>query len=245
MFLHKHPEVPKGQFKDVSLSSQPSSRSYSVELFVFRGVRSIYNTKLSHVSKETKDYVDHQCDKDPRFYTGHVGISIDHGKHIYGWNPLLPPTNVLSLQQALQRLKEGATFPGILTDDTIVFQKASNFYKKNGWDTRVIQIQIASFTSNNYKEYRRIKHTLYKLHSQPNGEHGWKYSFPKNHHKQHQKTQQQQQLMDTTSITSTSKATETYFDPFTANCATFPKVVLGLNIPHDSGKMDQYVKHAK
>ena len=50
-------------------------------------------------------------------FAGHTGASTDGGTTIYGFNPA---GGGLSVWQLLDRLKNGAAFPGIVRDDTAV-----------------------------------------------------------------------------------------------------------------------------
>jgi hypothetical protein len=55
-------------------------------------------------------------------YAGHAGVSTDSDKAIYGFNP---DFGNVPISQAMQRLRNGEAFPGIVRDDTRVFAEAA------------------------------------------------------------------------------------------------------------------------
>lgn len=54
-------------------------------------------------------------------FTGHTGISTDGGTTVYGFNP---NTGGRAAWEVFDRLKSGAAFPGVVTDDTAAFAAA-------------------------------------------------------------------------------------------------------------------------
>jgi hypothetical protein len=56
-------------------------------------------------------------------YAGHTGVSIDGRKTIYGFNPD-PPSN-RRISDVMDDLSAGLAFPGIVRDDTPIFDAAS------------------------------------------------------------------------------------------------------------------------
>ena len=58
---------------------------------------------------------------DGLLFAGHTGVSTDGGTTIYGFNPDL---DHIPFWQLLDRLKNGAAFPGVVRDDTNVFFQA-------------------------------------------------------------------------------------------------------------------------
>jgi len=55
----------------------------------------------------------------PYRITGHVGYSLDDGRTIYGFGP---DVGEMSAFEAVQSLRQGNRYPGIITDDTPVFR---------------------------------------------------------------------------------------------------------------------------
>ena len=60
----------------------------------------------------------------PYVVTGHVGYSFDGGKTIYGFGPKMP--DGISAFEAVQSLRNGASYPGVITDDTAIFRSIAN-----------------------------------------------------------------------------------------------------------------------
>lgn len=59
----------------------------------------------------------------PYVVTGHVGYSFDGGRQIFGFGPKVPEG--MSAYDAAQSLRDGASYPGIITDDTAVFRSVA------------------------------------------------------------------------------------------------------------------------
>ncbi|MCE3602670.1 PAAR domain-containing protein [Massilia sp. P8910] len=59
----------------------------------------------------------------PYEVTGHVGYSLDGGKTIYGFGPDVPKN--MTAFEAVQSLREGTMYKGIITDDTAVFAEVA------------------------------------------------------------------------------------------------------------------------
>lgn len=55
-------------------------------------------------------------------YSGHTGVSAEMDTTIYGFNP---DTGTLKSWQAMQSLRNGDAFPGVVRDDTQVFSSAA------------------------------------------------------------------------------------------------------------------------
>jgi hypothetical protein len=53
-------------------------------------------------------------------YTGHVGISLDKGKTIYGFGPEVSGNE--TKMDVISNLKNHQTYPGVITDDTTLFR---------------------------------------------------------------------------------------------------------------------------
>ncbi|MNM75532.1 hypothetical protein D3C81_873230 [compost metagenome] len=82
----------------------------TVSLFGYRGAGS------------TKDLLSVEAPH-PYVVTGHVGYSFDGGKTIYGFGPKVP--SGMSGYEAVQSLRNGERYPGIITNDTAVFESVA------------------------------------------------------------------------------------------------------------------------
>jgi RHS repeat-associated protein len=70
---------------------------------------------------------------EPLIYAGHVGISFDSGKTIYGFTPFAPG---LSNAEIIDVLKQHKSFPGQVLDDTALFHRAQDLAEQ-GYRTQV------------------------------------------------------------------------------------------------------------
>jgi|GEM_PF-3145620 len=95
-------------FKRVDVADIPAP---TVSIFGFRGAGS---TKDLLAADPPHPYV----------VTGHVGYSFDSGATIYGFGPKV--ADGMSAYDAVQSLRNGTSYPGIITDDTAVFQSVAN-----------------------------------------------------------------------------------------------------------------------
>ena len=103
------------------MSAVPQCRIVTVHLF--RGNRGALGQKVR------KALDDEQYGRGPGpslteclLYAGHTGVTTDPNRAIiYGFNPFFGKT---PLWQAMQRMRNGAAFPGNVTNDTLVFAEA-------------------------------------------------------------------------------------------------------------------------
>ena len=98
------------------------SQCRSVFVSTFRGDRSAL---AKRVRKELDDQK-HGRGNGPKpieclLYAGHTGVSIDRKRTIYGFNPNFGKA---PLWQAMERLRNGEAFRGVVLDDTQVFLAA-------------------------------------------------------------------------------------------------------------------------
>lgn len=74
---------------------------------------------------------------DPRLRFGHVGLSFDGGKTIFGFNPHKPAG--VSMEAFVRRLRAGESFPGAVRDDTQVFILAI----EHGLRLETVKVQLS------------------------------------------------------------------------------------------------------
>ncbi|CAN1596855.1 filamentous hemagglutinin [Pseudomonas mediterranea] len=82
----------------------------TVSLYGFRGAGSTSDL----LAESTHPYV----------ITGHVGYSLDGGKTIYGFGPSV--SEGMSAYEAIQSLRNGTSYPGVISDDTFIFESVAN-----------------------------------------------------------------------------------------------------------------------
>lgn len=125
-----------------------------IEIYGFRGT-----------GKTAEEFIE----TDPLIYAGHIGISFDRGKTIYGFTPFAPG---LSNTEAIEVLKQHQSFPGQVLDDTSLFHRAQNLAEQ-GYRTQVY-VQSISVSK---ADFARIKEqVLNELSSGPLP--NKRYAFP-------------------------------------------------------------------
>jgi hypothetical protein len=97
----------------------------TITVFAFRGDRS---RAFAVVFLKALDDEKHRRGPGPTaveclLFAGHVGVSMDGGTTIYGFNP---DGGTLPVWQWMDCLKNGDAFPGIVRDDTGMFAAARN-----------------------------------------------------------------------------------------------------------------------
>jgi hypothetical protein len=96
----------------------------TVQVVLFRGDRS--GPFAARIKRELDDQKNNKLGVKPSaldclLLAGHTGVSTDGETTIYGFNP---DTTGILLWQLMEGLKNGDSFPGIVTDDTAVFAAA-------------------------------------------------------------------------------------------------------------------------
>lgn len=102
-------------------STPPPCRS--VNVFLFRGDRSRAMAASFQIAldDEKTGRGSGPTIMDCQLFAGHIGVSLDSGMTIWGFNP----DHVgIPVWQLLDRLKNGDAFPGVVRDDTPVFAAA-------------------------------------------------------------------------------------------------------------------------
>ena len=125
-----------------------------IEIYGFRGT-----------GRTAEEFIE----SDPLIYAGHIGISFDRGKTIYGFTPSAPG---LSNSEAIEVLKQHKSFPGQVLDDTALFHRAQNLAEQ-GYRTQVY-VQPVSVSKANFDRIKR--QVLNELHSGPMP--NKRYAFP-------------------------------------------------------------------
>ncbi|WP_444942008.1 RHS repeat-associated core domain-containing protein [Microbulbifer sp. ZKSA004] len=109
---------PVGWIDPHGLTSEKESPTRStkayIQIYAFRGGGPLAK----------KNFVENpDPQRRPEVYTGHVGISIDGGKTIYGFGPNVP--SGMTKQEAINSLLNGDLYPGIIHEDTLLFREAA------------------------------------------------------------------------------------------------------------------------
>jgi hypothetical protein len=103
------------------MNAAPPCRIVTVVTFPGSRSRAFVATFLKALDAEKNASGPGPSPLDGLLYAGHTGVSLDSGKTVLGFHP---DTGNLPAWQALDRLKRGEAFPGVVTDDTAVFAAA-------------------------------------------------------------------------------------------------------------------------
>lgn len=85
------------------------------------GLPSGYTTIIVYGFRGSSELYEELYRADLRYKYGHVGISLDYGKTIYGFNPWIEDGT--PEEQAKRDLRNGVSFPGKVEDDTLIFDE--------------------------------------------------------------------------------------------------------------------------
>jgi hypothetical protein len=112
--------------KQPLLAKAPKCRTVTV--YTFRGDRGAFGVGVRRALDDQRDGLGNgPTTTDCLLWAGHTGVSTDSDKTIYGFNPDIGKTPIW---QAMQHLLSGDAFPGIVRDDTPVFQAAKGLKLK-------------------------------------------------------------------------------------------------------------------
>lgn len=216
------------------VAALPESNVATVELWGFRGVRSIKKAGDPRARlpdewtpQEHAD-VEREAAREPLLAAGHVGISFDGGDTIYGLTPEW--RGKMTLEECRQRLVNHEILPGIVDEDTEAFTRARELADANGWNTeleRVVVMYDRATQPHLVEEVERIR-------SLPPGA-VFGYTFPSKEPGQNGQHFQGGASYD---------GRFTYCSDQVSNCATWPSK-LGVPIPESSGNMARYMPELK
>ncbi|HEY3805952.1 MAG TPA: hypothetical protein VGL61_25260 [Kofleriaceae bacterium] len=195
----------------------PSPNAATVELWGFRGVRTIKGRPRAEWTEGEQKEVEAAKNNDPLLYAGHVGISVDGGKTIIGFTPNRPED--MDMPAFLRSLFAHDAYPGIVGDDTSVFERAREKSAK-GWNTEPISVVELVDKPAKLKAAAQVA----AMSGMTSGEHGLGYSFP----------------MPSPSGSEHFASSNGYPADQVRNCATFPEKV-GVPIPEPSGNLGAYM----
>lgn len=171
-----------------------------VQLFGFRGVAS--NPQYANEQQLIK--------------WGHVGISFDGGKTIYGFHPSeISLSQFKSPELAISYLRNGGTLPGQVYNDTSIFLRAAQLADQGAIITTVYRLPIPVSEA----EYNSIRASVISQVENPS------------------LTTAEYSLPDTDGPVS-------YMPAGYNNCATWPQL-FGLPIPELSGHLKYYIEAMK
>ncbi len=195
----------------------PVPNATTVELWGFRGVRTIHGRPRAEWTAAEVAEVELAKQAEPLIYAGHVGISLNGGKTVFGLTPKTPDS--MGVNEALRSLMSHEAFPAKVRDDTHVFELAQH-YAAQGWNTQPIS---AVELVDSAKKLQMVDDVARMTGMAP-GEHGIGYSFP----------------LDTPEHGEHYAPSNGFAAGCVRNCATYPAKV-GLSIPEQSGNLKRYM----
>ena len=214
----------------------PESNVGTVEIYGYPGVRHIKGRKLDLESpgKEVED----AGIEDPLVRAGHVAISFDGGKTVYGFTPKPDETQFLDadgefdVRLVVDALRAGTVIPGQVLPDNAHYDFAAKHAKK-GWDTKLTRAVVAFDPAERQAILSRV---LQEQVATDTGAHAHGYGFPP------------KKPTDGTPYQPYKDSRATNGQDFTAacvgNCAKWPELV-GMPIPEESGRMQDYMRELK
>jgi hypothetical protein len=195
----------------------PAPNAATVELWGFRGVRTIQGRPRAEWTAEEAAEVELVTQEAPLIYAGHIGVSVDGGKTIFGLTPSNP--DQLPVREFLRTLMAHEAYPAVLGKDTDVFRLAAK-YADEGWNTR--PVSVVELVDKPQK--LEIAAKVAEMSGMEPGEHGLGYSFP----------------LDRPEAGQHYAASNGFAADCIRNCATFPAKI-GVPIPEPSGDLKQYM----
>jgi len=200
----------------------PAPNVATMEYHGFRGVRSVNGRQLQELSPEQRAEVDAITKMYPLLKYGHVGVSLDGGKTIWGFTPDRESRPDMSDEEFVALISSNVPVPGLVKDDTEIFRLAEKYMHEFGWNTDVItSVQVVD--SEQKAALRDQVERMSGNGGKGEGDgHGKNYQFPYDQPRQG----------------------SNYAGSECRNCATFMEF-LGLPIPESTGILAEYIPALK
>ncbi len=201
----------------------PAPNVATVEIYGYLGAKEINGRKLSEMSPEEVEAVKTEANEEsPLLLAGHVAVSFDGGKTLYGFTPKPDPS--LSVEDVIAMLKTGQVFPGQVQIDTKHYEIAAKKAAERGWKIDQKRVVV---TFDPAEQPVLARRALDEMAASRRDEHTHGYKFPPR------------------DLSAPGDAVGTNGQPFAgeciANCATWPKYV-GVPLPESSGRMTEYMR---
>ncbi len=152
-------------------SLEPDIEATAIQIHAFRGVREIAGRGRADWTNQEREEVAEETTLDPLLWAGHVGVSFDGGRTIYGFTPELPERT--RADEFLSRLAQHEAFPGLVLPDTKHFADADRLAAESGWNTSVVVVSVLVGRD----EKRALQKTIEGL-AEAADSHGEFYAFP-------------------------------------------------------------------
>jgi hypothetical protein len=150
----------------------PAPNVGTVELIAYSGVRHIEGRPEKQWTEAEVAEVESFGEQDPLIKAGHVGISFDGGKTVYG---MTPETNGMPLAEVIARLKRNELFPGNVLIDNRHFELARERAASRGWDTDVTRAIVTFDPSEQSGIYKDVTQ---RANDAAGGQYDQAYTWP-------------------------------------------------------------------
>lgn len=196
----------------------PAPNASIVQFYGFRGLKFVDGVYWKELPPDKLAFVQQMFQQDPLLHYGHVGVSFDGGRTIYGLTPPIKGTAELTPAMVKERVENHIPVPGIIGDDTATFERARALVA-HGWDLE-ITVAAQSLDEATLQVAFDMNRGLARTPGQQHGkEYQWPYEKPNEHG-------------------------DYYANASTRNCATYPEMI-GLCVPEQSGQLRDYIPKLK
>lgn len=200
---------------DTGAIGLPPPNAATIEIWGFRGVRKIDGRPKSEWTAEENKAVEDIKGRDPLMFAGHVGLSFDGGKTIYGFLPAKP--DEVPMENFLDYLLAHNAVRGNVANDTAIFRRAEEHAADDGWSTNLKSVVELVDTAEKSAAIKTIVEMVA-------GKHALGYMFP------YPEPVNGSYYQDSNG----------YRADDLANCAAFPAMI-GVRIPEPSGNLHLYM----
>jgi hypothetical protein len=200
----------------------PQANVATLEFYGFRGVRLVNGKRLAELSREQRAEVEAILETFPLLKYGHVGVSFDGGKTIYGFTPDRDSHSDLTDEQFMALIRSNAPVPGLVKDDTEIFRLAERYQQQLGWNTEIVSSVQVVDGQRKAALQAQVNGMTEKDGRGAGAGHGREYQFPYEQ----------------------PRGGSNYASPNCRNCATFMDF-LGLPIPEPTGLLAAYIPALK
>jgi len=192
-----------------------------LDVYAYLGAKEIKGRKISDMSPVDKAAIEAWANKiSPLLLAGHVAVSFDGGKTLYGFTP---HARGLEPQEVVKMLREKNVFPGNVKRDNDHYEAAYKMAAEEGWKIEVEHVAV-TFEPSEFRDLAQL--ALGEMAANERGEFPHAYWFPPKG--------------ATAPPDSTATNGQPYAGECIANCATWIRF-LGVPLPEQSGRMTEYM----
>jgi hypothetical protein len=197
----------------------PPANASLVLFYGFRGLKNVDGVFWKKLPAAKLQQVQEMFAVDPLLHYGHVGVSFDGGRSIYGLTPPIEGMQTMTAETIMAKVAAHEPVPGLVRNDTKTFQLARKMADEFGWD---LEISSASLSLDDEARAAAFGENARLAATAPE-KHGKQYQWP------YEKPNDQGSF---------------FADENTRNCATYPQM-LGLCVPEPSGQLRDYIPRLK